>query len=75
MTNNRGAPLAHAGVDVYLEAHAGYLPRRKLALDPATGRAECPVTALGLGPGDAIELRAGFRYYSSAASHILRVVA
>ena len=41
---------------------------------PATGRAECPVTALGLGPGDAIELKVGFRYYSNAASHVIWVV-
>ena len=73
MTNNQGEPLA--GVDVYLEAHAGYLPRRKLALDPATGRAECPVTALGLAAGETIELKVGFRYYSNAASHVIRVVA
>ena len=74
MTTNRGAALRHPGVDVYLEAHSGYLPRRKLTLDPATGRAPVSVTALGLEPGETLTLKAGFRYYTNAASLTLRVV-
>ena len=44
--------------------------------EPVTLRAHEPVTCavLPLSP-DAIELRAGFRYYSNAASHVIRVVA
>ena len=68
------ARRARPDVDVYLEALSGHLPRRKLTLDPATGRAPVSVTVLGLEPGETLTLKAGFRYYTNAASHTLRVV-
>ena len=39
-----------------------------------TQRAPVSVTALGLEPGETLTLRAGFRYYTNAASLSLRVV-
>lgn len=50
--------------DIYLESNAGYLPKRKVRCN---GEAVGTVSALGLSGGDAIRVKAGFRYLTNCA--------
>lgn len=58
-----GAPMDYP-LDVYLEANAGYLPKRKVR---CVGTEECSLHALGLARGDTIRVKAGFRYLTNRA--------
>lgn len=68
LTTNRGDPLRHKGVNVYLKSNSGYLPHRQIPLSPTTGKATFQIHALGLTPGDHIEIKAGFKHYSNIVS-------
>ena len=59
-------------VRVYLESHAGYLPRRQVEI--INGTATFPFYALGLSPGDQVKLKVGWRNYSGADEKIITVI-
>lgn len=67
-----GLPLTETGPQVYLESHAGYLPKRRLAL--VDGVATARIGALGLSPGDRLQLKAGWRYYPGLAEAEIVIV-
>lgn len=58
--------------DVYLETVNGYLPKTRVRV------ADCPVPfkvlPIGLDAGDSIRVKVGFRYFSSAREHVVRLV-
>ncbi|MDR1044699.1 MAG: hypothetical protein LBP33_06215 [Candidatus Adiutrix sp.] len=62
-----GKPLT-----VYLTHSNGYLPKTKLTV---TGSGNFKVMALGLAPGDEIEVKAGHKYWTNVVSKTLKVVA
>lgn len=57
--------------DYYIEATAGYLPKRRI-----TGKGDCHfhLMPLGLSPGDQIKLKVGFRFVSGLVEKIVEVV-
>lgn len=57
---------------VFLEATAGYLPKRRVQIN--NGTAQFRFSALGLEAGDEIKLKAGWRYIAAVAETIVRVV-
>lgn len=59
-------PRRPAGVTVYLESDAGYLPRREIEL--RDGRAEFAFSARDLARGESARIDVGFRYYRAKNS-------
>lgn len=47
---------------VYLEATGGFLPKQRVAMKQ--GKGSFPIVAMGLEPGDAFKIKAGFRNFS-----------
>lgn len=67
------APIPRAGVEVFLEATAGYLPKRRVTT-AADGSASVRLRALGLEPGDVVKLKAGFKHFTGSAEALVTVV-
>lgn len=59
-------------IEIYLEATAGYLPRRRITAE--NGQAVFDVHALHLQAGDAIKIKAGFWNFTGAAEHVVKVM-
>lgn len=57
---------------IYLEATAGYLPRRRVTV--GTGTASFPLLALGLTAGDRIKLKVGWRNFSGVDEKFVTIV-
>lgn len=68
--NPEEGTLMEHPLDVYFEANAGYLPKRKVR---CVGTALCTLHALGLTDGDTIRVKAGFRYLTNRARLDFRV--
>lgn len=64
--------LIERDVEVYLEAVSGYLPTKRVQL--VKGKGQARVVALGLDAGEAIRVKAGFRFWTGDADHELEVV-
>lgn len=58
-------------LDVEMENVNGYLPKTRIRV--RNGAAGFGVSALGLAPGDALKLKAGFRYWGAVAEKIVEV--
>lgn len=67
-----GAPLIDPSPIAWLEATAGYLPKRRVAI--AGGTAAFRLAALGLEAGDRIKLKAGWRFHSGLAEKEIAIV-
>jgi hypothetical protein len=65
-----GSPLAR-DCDVYFEAIGGYLPQPRTRL--IGGKGTVRVMALGLETGESFKVKAGFRFWSGDADHVLEV--
>lgn len=66
-----GLPLP-AACEVWLEASAGYLPRRRIAV--GNGDASFTFSALGLAAGDQVHLKAGWKFWPGAAEAGIAIV-
>ena len=72
--NARETLAAPEDAPVYLDAHAGYLPQRKIIIPAGESQAEFSFYADRLPAGAAVELKAGFRYYPAAATTTVKIV-
>ena len=72
--NARETLAAPEDAPVYLDAHAGYLPQRKIIIAAGESRAEFTFYADRVPEGAAVELKAGFRYYPAAATKQIKIV-
>lgn len=62
----------YAGLtDVYLETINGYLPKPRVRVGGET--VTFKVMPLGLDAGDTVRVKAGFRYFSGAREHVVRL--
>jgi len=66
-----GQPLV-APCDLYLEASAGYLPRRRQVVNGGVGLLR--FSALGLDAGDSVHLKAGWKFWPGAAEADIAIV-
>lgn len=64
--------LMVAPCEVYLDAMAGYLPRRRVVV--SGGEARIRFHALGLEPGDRARIKAGWKYWPGAAETEITIV-